>query len=134
MLHRSEGNPLYVEEGFWLAEEFSGTARMPEHLSDLLLARVDRLSDDTRRLLRVASTDGTSLDTEVLIKVTESQPEDVEASLREAVDANVLRPCEPTTSSSGTVRPERPCRTPPPRTSAPRTHASMAGVLQMRIG
>ena len=72
MLQRSEGNPLYVEE-LVAAEQFSGTSRMPEHLADLLLARVDRLGDDTRRLLRVASTDGTSLDTEVLIQVTELQ-------------------------------------------------------------
>ena len=73
MLQRSEGNPLYVEE-LLAAEEFSGTSRMPEHLADLLLARVDRLADDTRRLLRIASADGTRLDTEVLIQVIGQRP------------------------------------------------------------
>jgi DNA-binding CsgD family transcriptional regulator len=90
MLERSEGNPLYVEE-LLAAEEFSGTSVIPDHLADLLLARVDRLSDETRRFLRVASADGTRLDTEVLVQVIDSRREDVEASLREAVDANVLR-------------------------------------------
>ena len=131
MLQRSEGNPLYVEE-LLAAEEFSGTSRMPEHLADLLLARVDRLADDTRRLLRVASTDGTSLDTEVLIQVTESRREDVEASLREAVDANVLRPRADHLEFRHALIREAVYDDllPDERT---RTHASVAQVLSVRI-
>jgi DNA-binding CsgD family transcriptional regulator len=90
MLGRSEGNPLYVEE-LLAAEEISGVSGLPEHLADLLLARVDRLSENTRDLLRVASVDGTRLDTDVLIEVTGRGREDVEGSLREALDSNVLR-------------------------------------------
>jgi DNA-binding CsgD family transcriptional regulator/tetratricopeptide (TPR) repeat protein len=90
MLERSEGNPLYVEE-LLAAEEISGTSGIPEHLADLLRARVDRLSDQTRRLLRVASVDGSGVDTELLTQVTGRGREDIEGSLREALDANVLR-------------------------------------------
>jgi DNA-binding CsgD family transcriptional regulator len=89
VLERSEGNPLYVEE-LLAAQETLSTSGIPEQLADLLRARVDRLSNDARRVLRVASVDGTRLDTEVLIQVTESG-QDLEASLREALDANVLR-------------------------------------------
>jgi DNA-binding CsgD family transcriptional regulator/tetratricopeptide (TPR) repeat protein len=131
MLQRSEGNPLYVEE-LLAAQELSGTSQMPEHLAELLLARVDRLADDTRRLLRIASTDGTRLDTEVLIQITESRREDVEASLREAVDANVLRPrADHLEFRHGLIREAvYDDLLPDERT---RTHASVAQVLSVRI-
>ena len=105
---------------------------MPEHLAELLLARVDRLADDTRRLLRIASTDGTRLDTEVLIQITESRREDVEASLREAVDANVLRPrADHLEFRHGLIREAvYDDLLPDERT---RTHASVAQVLSVRI-
>ena len=131
MLQRSEGNPLYVEE-LLAAEEVAGTSRLPEHLADLLLARVDRLADETRRLLRVASTDGTRLDAEVLIQVAESRREDVEASLREAVDANVLRlRADHLEFRHGLIREAvYDDLLPDERT---RTHASVAEVLSVRI-
>src|SRR5262245_31731453 len=53
ILERSEGNPLYAEE--LLA---AGPQAIPEHLSDLFLARVGALSDVARELIRVASVDG----------------------------------------------------------------------------
>jgi DNA-binding CsgD family transcriptional regulator len=131
MVQRSEGNPLYVEE-LLAAEAFSGTSGMPEHLADLLLARVDRLSDDSRRLLRVASTDGTSLDAEVLVQVTGSGREEVEACLREAVDANVLRHrADQLEFRHGLIR-EAVYDDLLPDERA-RTHASVAEVLSARI-
>ena len=131
MLQRSEGNPLYVEE-LLAAEEVAGSSRLPLHLADLLLARVDRLADETRRLLRIASTDGTRLDAEVLIQVAESRREDVEASLREAVDANVLRPrADHLEFRHGLIREAvYDDLLPDERT---RTHASVAQVLSVRI-
>ena len=49
VLARSEGNPLYAEE--LLA---GGSSGVPAPLSDLLLARVEALSDHARDLLRLA--------------------------------------------------------------------------------
>jgi DNA-binding CsgD family transcriptional regulator/tetratricopeptide (TPR) repeat protein len=84
---RSEGNPLYVEE--LLA---AGAARVPEALSDLLLARVDALSDATRSLLRLASAHGTRLWPELLVAAADVDAVVVDEALREAMDANVLKP------------------------------------------
>ena len=64
VLARSEGNPLYAEE--LLAADQEG---IPGHLSDLLLARIDALDQGPRALLRVASVNGTRLDTETLAEL-----------------------------------------------------------------
>jgi DNA-binding CsgD family transcriptional regulator len=90
IVERSEGNPLYVEE-LLAAEALAAASGMPEHLADLLRARVDRLSHDTQLLLRAASVDGTRLDTEVLVQVAGCGHDELEAYLREAFDSNVLR-------------------------------------------
>ncbi len=82
---RSEGNPLYAEE--LLA---AGREGVPEHLSDLLLARVDLLSEQTRALLRLASAHGSRLWPELLSEASGSSASSVDAVLREAVEANVL--------------------------------------------
>jgi DNA-binding CsgD family transcriptional regulator/tetratricopeptide (TPR) repeat protein len=83
---RSEGNPLYAEE--LLA---AGTQRLPEQLSDLLLARVDALSDEARRVLRLASAHGSRLWPELLVEASELDGVAMDAVLRDAIDANVLK-------------------------------------------
>lgn len=86
VLTRSEGNPLY-------AEELLATLRedLPDHLSQLLLARIDGLSDGARELVRVASVDGTRLDTSTLAELAGLEHARLDALLREALDAKVLR-------------------------------------------
>ncbi|HEY2877798.1 helix-turn-helix transcriptional regulator [Nocardioides sp.] len=86
VLARSEGNPLYAEE--LLAVDQEGA---PGHLSDLLLARIDALDQGPRALLRVASVNGTRLDTETLAELAGLDQGRMESYLREALDANVLR-------------------------------------------
>jgi DNA-binding CsgD family transcriptional regulator len=87
VLARSEGNPLYAEELV-----AAGQGGIPEHLSDLFLARVDALAEGPRRLLRIASVDGTRVDMAVLQQVSGLDPDQVDAFVRELLDANVLRP------------------------------------------
>ena len=65
VLARSEGNPLYAEE-LLAANQREG---VPDHLSDLLLARIDALGEGPRALLRLASVNGTRLDTETLAEL-----------------------------------------------------------------
>jgi DNA-binding CsgD family transcriptional regulator/tetratricopeptide (TPR) repeat protein len=86
VFERSEGNPLYAEE--LLA---AGPDALPEQLGSLLLARVDALSERTRATLRLASVHGSRLDPGLLAEAAGLGDADVDASLREAVEANVLR-------------------------------------------
>ena len=86
VLARSEGNPLYAEE--LLAANQEG---VPSHLSDLLLARIDALDEGPRDLLRLASVNGTRLDTDTLAELAGLDLVHMERCLREALDANVLR-------------------------------------------
>jgi DNA-binding CsgD family transcriptional regulator len=83
---RSEGNPLYAEE---LID--ADPRAVPEHLSDLLLARVARLATETRNLVRTASVDGSLLDTDLLAAVSGHDADTVEQLLRPALDDHVLR-------------------------------------------
>jgi DNA-binding CsgD family transcriptional regulator/tetratricopeptide (TPR) repeat protein len=86
VLIRSEGNPLYAEE---LAR--AGPRPIPGHLSDLLLARVDVLPEGPRELIRIASVDGTRVDTDTLVDLARIDHAQLEAHLRELLDANLLR-------------------------------------------
>ena len=85
LLARSEGNPLYAEE--LLAGDRSG---VPATLSDLLLARVDALSSETRDLLRLASVGGSRIDLALVGHAAHLEEETAESWLREAIDANVV--------------------------------------------
>ena len=86
VLARSEGNPLFAEE---LIE--AGPQGMPEPLADLFLARVDGLGEEVRGLLRLASVSGTRLETSTLPELAGLDQVRVDALLREALDAHVLR-------------------------------------------
>jgi DNA-binding CsgD family transcriptional regulator len=86
VLTRSEGNPLYAEELVT-----AGPQAIPERLSDLFLARVDAVAEGPREVLRVASVDGTRVDIETVGQVAHLDPGELDASLRELRDANLLR-------------------------------------------
>jgi DNA-binding CsgD family transcriptional regulator/tetratricopeptide (TPR) repeat protein len=86
VMERSEGNPLYAEE--IVAAE---SKTIPDQLSDLFLARVDALGEDSRLLVRIASVDGTHVDTDTLGEVAGLDHAKLEVLLRELLDANVLR-------------------------------------------
>ena len=127
VLGRSEGNPLYAEE--LLAADQEG---VPGHLSDLLLARIDALDQGPRALLRVASVNGTRLDTETLAELAGLDQTRMEGHLREALDANVLR------QAAGSLEFRHPLLReaayddlmPDERT---RTHARLAEILQAGV-
>lgn len=70
ILKKAEGNPFFVEEvirmlidrgaiykrgNSWAAGKEIGSIETPDNLQGLLLARIDRLPDDVKRTLRVAS-------------------------------------------------------------------------------
>jgi predicted ATPase len=87
ILARSEGDPFFAEE--LLAAHLEGS-RPPLALRDLVLARVEALSEATRRVLEVAAVAGARVDHELLAAVVGQDPEQLVWLLREAVTHHVL--------------------------------------------
>jgi serine/threonine protein kinase/class 3 adenylate cyclase len=84
ILKKSEGNPFYVEEVIrmlidngaivrnrdgWAAGQGLATVEIPGNLQGLLLARIDRLPDDAKQVLRLASAIGRQFSVKVLEQV-----------------------------------------------------------------
>jgi class 3 adenylate cyclase len=84
ILKKAEGNPFFVEEVIrmlidsgaitqrdnrWIAEKSIATVEIPDNLHGLLLARIDRLSEDAKRTLRIASVIGRQFPIRVLEQV-----------------------------------------------------------------
>jgi predicted ATPase/DNA-binding CsgD family transcriptional regulator len=85
VFRRSEGNPLFVEH------LIGCEAEVPESLRDLVLATVQRLPEETRELLRVASSAGSSrIGHQLLAQVSDLGEDDLARALRPAVAGNVL--------------------------------------------
>jgi class 3 adenylate cyclase len=86
VLEKAEGNPLFVEEvlrmlidrgvivredGDWVAGGVFDEVDIPDSLQGLLLARIDRLSDEAKHTLRIASVIGRQFPVKVLQQVLE---------------------------------------------------------------
>jgi serine/threonine protein kinase/class 3 adenylate cyclase len=84
ILSKAEGNPFFVEEvirmliehgalaqrdGQWIAQGEIAASEIPDNLQSLLLARIDRLPEDAKRVLRVASVIGRQFSVKVLEQV-----------------------------------------------------------------
>jgi class 3 adenylate cyclase len=87
ILKKAEGNPFFVEEvirmlidrgmivksvGGWVAQAEIENVDIPDNLQGLLLARIDRLPDDVKHTLRVASVIGRQFSVRVLEEVLRS--------------------------------------------------------------
>lgn len=83
---RSEGNPLFVEH------LLGSRSNLPASLRDLVLAAAQRLPEETRELLRMASAAGTRPGHALLARVSGLAEDDLARALRPAVSANVLYP------------------------------------------
>ncbi|HKW72598.1 MAG TPA: adenylate/guanylate cyclase domain-containing protein [Candidatus Dormibacteraeota bacterium] len=88
ILARAEGNPFFVEEVIrmlidrgaivregeqWVATEQVSGVEIPDTLHGLLLARIDRLSRDSKRTLRVASVIGRQFAVTILERLLEAR-------------------------------------------------------------
>ncbi|AYY14229.1 helix-turn-helix transcriptional regulator [Actinobacteria bacterium YIM 96077] len=88
VLERSEGVPFYVEE-LAFVDDHSGH-QMPASLRDVLLARVEPLTERTQKLLRLMSVASSHVGHELVEAVADEDVPALERSLREAVSAGVL--------------------------------------------
>ncbi|WP_171906766.1 helix-turn-helix transcriptional regulator [Jiangella alba] len=86
IVRRSEGIPFFVEELAYADD----CGDLPGSLRDLLLVRVEPLSEETQRLLRLMSAAGNRVDHSVLEFVAGEQTGPLETALREAVSAGVI--------------------------------------------
>ncbi|RIQ15716.1 helix-turn-helix transcriptional regulator, partial [Jiangella rhizosphaerae] len=84
---RSEGVPFFVEQ---LADLDDGTT-LPESLRDLLLVRVEQLSEESQRLVRLLAVGNDRVEHDLLAAVAAVDPDALDRGMREAVSANVLR-------------------------------------------
>jgi DNA-binding NarL/FixJ family response regulator len=86
---RSEGNPFYAEQ---LLAAGAGDARveLPATLAEVLLARVQGLSEPAQQVLRVAAVAGRRVPHRMLAGVAGRPEADLEQGLHEAVGAGVL--------------------------------------------
>ena len=88
---RGEGNPLFLEELVHAVRRAPAedAGAIPDTLLGVLTARVDRLSDDAKELLQMASVIGGALSPGLLGRLV-SRPETVESHLRELTQLEFL--------------------------------------------
>lgn len=88
-LHRrSGGSPLLVEE--LVAADRAGVRGLPDHLRDMLLARVETLPPDARELVTAAAVCGAHCDEDLLESVLGWDRDRIAAALARCVHAGVL--------------------------------------------
>jgi DNA-binding CsgD family transcriptional regulator/tetratricopeptide (TPR) repeat protein len=94
---RSAGNPYYAQELLAAGED----GRLPAGLTDLLLERLEQLSEPAKKLVRLASVLGSARIDDALLRSTVSDSsreplsgDDLETALREAIAQQVLVPEE----------------------------------------
>ncbi len=91
LFERSEGNPLFIEE--LLAAGLDGRGAAPQSLRDAFLLRIERLAPESRRAVRTIAV-GRMLDEDTICELVATEHEALHDALREAVDEQVLIPCE----------------------------------------
>ncbi|MGD2043059.1 MAG: adenylate/guanylate cyclase domain-containing protein, partial [Acidimicrobiia bacterium] len=93
ILDRSEGNPLYIEQMAMairdLGPEGLTEAFVPSSLSGLLTARLDRLEEDTRYLVQMASVLGSEFDRQMLDVLSDRSS--VDADVTDMLKRGILR-------------------------------------------
>lgn len=87
IIQQSDGVPYFAEE---LALATGGQGRLPSTVREAVLTRVNWLSEPTQEVLKVASVSGVEFDDRLLLAATGLAPRELDAALREAVDAGVV--------------------------------------------
>ena len=96
LVERAEGNAYYAEELLTASctEDTTG-GTLPTGLAELLLSRVERVSDEAQQVLRAAAVAGGSA-ADDLVRAASGLPDDAyEAAVREAAGHQLLAPDEP---------------------------------------
>ena len=89
IFERSGGNPFYAEQ---LLAAGPSKAELPPRLRDVLLARIGRLSEPARDVLRAAAAAGRRIDDRLLAAGLDLPERALHDGLREAVENDILVP------------------------------------------
>ncbi len=92
IVERADGNAFFTEE--LVAAAGRGGGHLPMELADLLLVRLDQLGDAARRVVRAAAVSGRRVSHTLLDRVAGGEPGELDAAVRDAVDANILVPVD----------------------------------------
>ncbi|QIG45467.1 AAA family ATPase [Nocardioides anomalus] len=90
IVRRAEGNAFFVEELVGAASQPGSW--VPDDLADVLLVRLDRLSDGARQVVRVASVAGRKVAHDLLVAASGLSEAELDEGLRQAVEMNLLVP------------------------------------------
>ncbi|MGP3634082.1 helix-turn-helix transcriptional regulator [Streptomyces sp. 24-1644] len=93
---RSDGNAFFVEELARSLECCGDSSGLSDSLRDLLLVRVEALSDDAQKIARIVAEGGSTVEHELLAAVAGLAEDDLIEALRTAVGANLLLPAPDT--------------------------------------
>ncbi len=89
IIRRAAGNAFYAEE---LLDAGLAEGALPESLADLVLVRLDRLTDDARLVVGAVACGGGVATDAVLAEVVDFDASRLDDALREAIDHKVLVP------------------------------------------
>lgn len=89
---RSGGNAFFAEELLAAAREENGNPQLPPSLENVLLSRIQILSEDAQATLRIAAAAGGPVEHHLLAAVSDLPEADLLAALREAVTHQVMVP------------------------------------------
>jgi len=87
IIRRAAGNAFYAEE---LLDAGLAEGALPESLADLVLVRLDRLTDDARLVVGAVACAGGPATDALLAEVSGLEGPQLDAALREAIDHKVL--------------------------------------------
>jgi DNA-binding CsgD family transcriptional regulator len=87
---RSDGNAFLIEEILGAVQNGADPDALPLSLRDVLLARVERLSPATQRVLRIVAAGGQSVPDRLLAAAADLGEDELDAALDEAVEHHVL--------------------------------------------
>lgn len=90
IIERAAGNAFFAEELVSATQQAGSADALPAELADLLLIRLDRLSDQARQLVRLVAVAGGRIPHDLLSEVSGWPAGQLEEALREAVESHIL--------------------------------------------
>ncbi|WP_406133161.1 AAA family ATPase [Streptomyces zaomyceticus] len=90
VFERSDGNAFFVEELVVSHEAGCAAGQLSDSLRDLLLVRVETLSEDAQRVARIVAEGGSTVEYGLLAAVARLGEDELIEALRAAVGANLL--------------------------------------------